>query len=776
MRKPLLNVICALVLGFAAMPQVCAADAELEVGEKRDQARELLSEGINEARTGRYKEAALRFRDAILLDPENRLVYEFYLAVGDRYLLQLSERAELEDVLKDLLRRANIYKRELRYKREYQDLLIDKLTKTEEERLVATQELVAIGPRAVPALLELMDSDDEDEARVYARAAITRMRHRAVLPLIAALDSGDERIVLGAVVSLSDISDSRALPRLQQLLLQDSQSETVKRVTQNSINVIANTIGLDVVEPASVLWFGEALRYFRDTGDVHDEMIANESIIWNWNAESGKLEYEFVPSYAWNELRAEQILFQAASFYPDYAAYMPLMAASLAGQIVEADLRVQLARERTIPAQHPEEETAELKERQEALEEMVDRVIMFGSEHLCRAVQQSVVSERYDVANHIMQVLQDEWLARPGDILPGADDGLTGEKAGTVLVAALDHPERTIAYQAAITLAHLDPNLQFFGADKVIPLLSQAVGEWGMKVVLLVEPDYRHRNAGRRALLEKGFLVATAKDGFEAMQRLRETPVKDAIIIAGDMIPQLKNEYGGLIDVPEQAPNTLIQELKKNDRLADIPIFVSLPENEALAVDIQNAFTGSVTGFVNRPYNGVEMSGSIDAATADADMPSLNRFLREDISLRAATALASIDHEHTFYNLQADQILEALLGTLQARSDLIRIEALKALGHSGASEVTPQITDVYENLDGELKVPLRKAFIYAIGLLDPSTDAAQAILTEALKHEDRGVRLEAARAVGRATGLATEDLNTFQKNQRLNVLSPGAGK
>ncbi len=773
MRISLLNMLCLL---FLAVYGVQVQASEIGVGEPEDQARELLSEAINEARVGRYKEAAIRARDALKLDPENRLLYEFYLAVGDRYMLKLSERAELEDVMKEILRRAHIYKKDLRYTRQYQELLITKLTKTEEERLVATRELVAIGPRAIPALLALMKSGQEDDSRVYARAAITHMRHRAVLPLIAALDSSDERIVLGSIVSLSDIGDVRSLARLQQLLIEEGTSETVRRVCNNAIKVISATLGTADIEPASVLYFGNALRYFRDGGDVRDEMIANESLVWDWNSEKKELEYARVPNYAWNELMAEQTLFKAASYYPDYAAYMPLLAASLAGQIVETDLRVQLAKERTTPVEHPEEAAAALDERKKALEEMIDRVIMFGSEHLCRAVQQSVVSERYDVANFIMRTLQDHWLARAKEILPGEKDGLAGDKAGTVLVAALDHPERTIAYQAAITLAHLDPNLQFFGADKVIPLLSQAVGEWGMKVVLLVEPDYRHRNAGRRALLEKGFLVATAKDGFEAMQRLQETPVKDAIIIAGDMIPTLRNEHGGIINVPEQRPDTLIEKLKASPRLAGMPVFISLPEQDALAVEIQNAFDGKVTGFVKRPYNGVEMGGAIDTATADAEMPSLNRFLREDISLRAATSLASINNEHTFYDLQSDAIISALLGTLAARSDVIRIEALKALGHSGSQGSIEQINDVYNTLDGEMSVPLRVAFVYAIGLLDPTTESSQAILAKALKHDDRSVRKEAASAVGRASGLNTSDLNTFQSNQRLNVLAPGNGQ
>ncbi|NRA39460.1 MAG: hypothetical protein HRU15_15070, partial [Planctomycetes bacterium] len=575
---------------------------ELNAAEKNDQIRELLSEGVNEYRTGRYAEAALRFTDALKLEPESKEAYEFLLAAGDSLVLRMQERAELEEVLKDILRRAHIYKRELRYTRKYQDLLIKKLHGSEIERQVATLELVAIGPRVIPALLDLMDSEREGDARVYARVVITRMRHRAVLPLIAALNAEDERIILSSMTSLSDIGDARALARLQQILIEERSSDTVKRVASNAIKVIAAHSGSGHVEPASVLYFSDALRYFRDGGDVRDELVANESLIWNWDAEAKELKFTRVPNYAWNELMTEQLLFQAAAFYPDYASYQPLLAAALAGQVVENELRIELAKERTIPAAYKEEESAALLERQKALEEIVDRIVMFGSEHLCRSVQQSIVSERYDVASFTMRVLQDEWLARAGDILPGSLDGLAGSKAGTVLVAALDHPERTIAYQAAITLAHLDPNLQFFGADKVIPLLSSAVGEWGMKVILLVEPDYRHRNAGRRALLNKGYLVATAKDGFEAMQRLQETPIKDAIIIAGDMIPQLRNETGGLINVAEQRPDTLIEKIKENPRFANVPIFISLPEDGKFAVEIQNAFDGKVTEFMKRPY------------------------------------------------------------------------------------------------------------------------------------------------------------------------------
>ena len=41
------------------------------------------------------------------------------------------------------------------------------------------------------------------------------------------------------------------------------------------------------------------------------------------------------------------------------------------------------------------------------------------------------------------------------------------------------------------------------------------------------------RNSAKEQLQKAGYMVSTAVDGFEAMQRLEETPVKDAIIISG---------------------------------------------------------------------------------------------------------------------------------------------------------------------------------------------------------------------------------------------------
>ncbi len=612
------------------------------------------------------------------------------------------------------------------------------------------------------------------------------------MTLTEALNAKDARQVASVAAVLADIADPRPLPKLKQLLDSKDADDTAKRVVANAVAAIAARNGIADVATADKLYFLEALRYFRGGDLVRDEMVSNESLMWRWDeskeSASQKLTYVRVPRYAWNELMAEGLLFAGIENYTAFTAYQPLLAATLAAQDVEASRRVRIAKERTTPIENADESLDAISERVTALAEMNLRVKMFGAEHLMRAVQESIVSERYDVATYLMRLLQDRSLAHPEATLPiGA---LTADKAGTPLVAALDHTDKMVRYQAAITLAHLDPTLKFFNAEKVIPTLADAVGEWGNRVVLVVDQDYRQRNVAREQLQSKGYRVYAVQDGFEAMQRLEESPIKDAIVIAGDLIPTVRDSHGGIIDVDEQKADTLVAKLAKDWRSEHTPVFISLPDNPELAAKIQKAFDGkgNVKGFIQKPFNSVDMAGQIDAAVKASELPNANREDAEDISLRAAIALQQPDPTRTQYDLS--KAATALATTLEARSDIIRIEALKALGHAAAGGAGSEsvkgmigkVTDVYGTQDAQLKPNLRAAWLYAIGMLNPSTDPAVAILAKALKFEDAdaasqlSVRTAAAEAVGHAGTISNDLIFKYQHQQRLDVRAPGAGK
>ena len=761
-----------------------------------DQIRELLAEGVKEFHAGRFADAAKSFHDVLLQHPEEKLCYEFYLAAGDGLLVLMEERDELREVLKDILRQSRIYQKALRHDDKYLGLLIDKLEKSEEERLVATNELVAVGPIAVPLLVARMNDNRQDDMRVYCRIVLTRMGYRAVIPLSEALNAKDERVVTSVAAVLADIGDPRPLPKLKQLLDSKDASDTTKKVVANTVAAIGARNGINEIATADKLYFLEALRYFRGGDLVRDEMVSNESLVWRWDESkevvNQKLSYVRAPRYAWKELIGESLLFAGIQYYPAFTGYQPLLAAILAAQDVEANKRVRLSKERTTPVQHPDEAADAIAERVAALSEMSLRVRMFGADHLMRAVQESIVTDRFDVAVYLMRLLQDRALAKPETTLPTA--GLAADKTGTALVAALDHSDKMVRYQAAITLAHLDPALKFFNADKVVPILADAVGEWGNRVVLVVDQDYRQRNVAREQLQGKGFRVFAVQDGFEAMQRLEESPIKDAIVIAGDLIPTVRDEHGGIINVDEQRADTLVDKLAKDWRSEKTPVFISLPDNPELAAKIQKAFDGkaNIKGFIQKPFNSVDMAGQIDAAVAKSDLPNANREDAEEVSLRAAIALQQPDPTRTQYDLA--KAAEALLKTLEARTDTIRLQTLVALGHAAMAPngdavkaLIGKVTDVYGTQDAQLKPDLRAAWLYAIGQLNPTTDASVAILLKALQFTysegdaalaaaaQLRVRTAAADAVGHAA-IPNEVLYKYQLQQRLDVRAQGAGK
>ncbi|GDY13560.1 hypothetical protein LBMAG53_24380 [Planctomycetota bacterium] len=795
----------ALIAGLALVPAMMALPAILvsvpsltaaEGGDRNlplpDQIRDLLAEGVRQYRIGRYGDSANTFRKAVQLEPEHRLVYEFYLACGEPLLLAMEAKNELDDVLKDLRRRANIYRKDLHSDPKYIELMISKLNEGEDVRIAAQYELIAIGPRAVPHLVAKIGDNRQDNLRVSSRIVLTRMGYRAVLPLIAALDSSDQRLVATVAAVLADIGDPRARPALKRVAEHPEGDATTKQVAANALAEIARRSGADATAEPQALYLAEALRYFRGGEAIRDEVVANESLVWRWvesqaGGPAAQLTSVKVARYAWNELIAEELLHLGMRAFPTHAPFQPLLAAVLAAQAAEAENRGILAKESTTPANGPDERSDAIAERIAALAELPDRIRMAGPERLYRAFDLCVRSERYDAAALILRLLQDKALAQPARHLPGS--GLPLEKAGSSLVAALEHPEKLVRYEAAITLGHLDPAAEFTNRGKVVTALADAVGESGLRVVLVVDPDFRSRNQARAILQARGFHATTAADGHACLQRLRETPIVDAIIISGELLPTLRGAHGEAIDVPEQTAPGLVGLLRSDTRTAGTPIFISLPEHPELAIRVKAGFeakagapaAGKPIEFLAKPFVSEAVAGALDLALRDAQAPQANRDLAESLALRAALALAQPDPERTGLDLPA--AVPALILTLENRRNELRIAACQALSviarHPAGSGVVKaqaeKLCALYTLQDNELPAAVRAALIGAIGVADPTLPAAVQILRRALKHDDLSVRSAAHLAIGHAERIDDELLSDLQRQQRLDVRSPGSG-
>ena len=203
-----------------------------------EQIRELLSEGVKEYRIGRRVEAAVTLRRALSLNPSDRLLYQFYLSVGDELMHEMMEDGELKDVVKEIWGSAYFYRQQLRRDDRYINKLVSLLgeEQSEKTRLAATRELIAVGPLAAPFLVEKLADKRAGEFKVFARIVLTRMGYRAVLPLIESLNAADPGLQEAVVKVLKDIADARALPKLVQLRDDPNTGASLKMVCERAVS------------------------------------------------------------------------------------------------------------------------------------------------------------------------------------------------------------------------------------------------------------------------------------------------------------------------------------------------------------------------------------------------------------------------------------------------------------------------------------------------------------------------------------------------------------
>jgi hypothetical protein len=206
--------------------------------------------------------------------------------------------------------------------------LVDKAINGEfDAQRKADMELAArSGDYAVPYLLPALG--DPDTKKVTAAIfALHYIGGEAVLPLAAAMDSGDARLRGYAAVVLGDLRDPRGLPALRRAVERDAD-EGVKAKAAESIRKIRG----DGVEQAVVSYTRLGQRYFEhNPGAISEpDQVHN---LWRWEGE-GLVRLE-VPAGLWPYALAEQHAHAALKLQPDFLPARSLLVRSLLAMIVQ---------------------------------------------------------------------------------------------------------------------------------------------------------------------------------------------------------------------------------------------------------------------------------------------------------------------------------------------------------------------------------------------------------------------------------------------------------
>jgi HEAT repeat protein len=108
----------------------------------------------------------------------------------------------------------------------------------------------------------------------------------------------------------------------------------------------------------------------------------------------------------------------------------------------------------------------------------------------------------------------------------------------------------------------------------------------------------------------------------------------------------------------------------------------------------------------------------------------------------------------------------ALLKELKSKNPRTRMAAAEELGHKGsvrAADVKDAVPVLFELLKKEKNAGARRAFILALGKMDPEPQTAVPVFTAALKEKDAGVRVAAATSLARLGPDANEAVPALEE-------------
>ncbi|MFQ5655211.1 MAG: HEAT repeat domain-containing protein, partial [Planctomycetota bacterium] len=280
--------IAALVLGLAL---VFTADLGAQI---RPDLERLLDEGLSLAQQDRLDEASKVFEKALLLDPTSEEALEWVERVGLHHLFKVirsgsdSLASQMGTLIRlttiETKRRSSEPERIAEVLQEY--FMTDDVMKKYKLLMTSVSEH---GVYLIPGIVERLGEPEQD-LRVRAIRALTRISDDAVMPLTRVLHHPDPRVVLGAIASLQKIKNPAAVPSLK-WVAESSDDMIIRQAALDVARAIAPRIS---EESAYGLLQMQAKRFYSDSGYMsrtyHDAVI--------WELKDGALSFRNVHSWA----------------------------------------------------------------------------------------------------------------------------------------------------------------------------------------------------------------------------------------------------------------------------------------------------------------------------------------------------------------------------------------------------------------------------------------------------------------------------------------------
>ena len=680
-----------------------------------------------EEKRKRFEEARIALEKVLSMKPEAALARELRNRVKEQVitLVFLEAPQQTLDTLKAFLRVAEAGRREWLRDHDRIGRLIVDLTAGEFDKMwVSIHKLRGAGQHAVPQLFEKLKTADRD-TRTTISMALIASGEPVVLPLGQALKMDDDNIKQEVIFILGQIGDARALPPLA-AVARGYNNPAVKNDAREAIEKI---VGGAPLKSAEVYYLDQADAYYKKRFDVL-QRAADDYVIWGWEPEDHKIVGRKVPEYAFYLEMAEKLCYEAITlnehfddayslllciYYQQLHTYNNLLAAAEKSQDVLTKAEV-----------------ASLGARRARIVEILRTATAIGKQNVYGALNLALSDGNVAVAVSCADTLRQ--LGSSADlpvIAVGSKRRESAEviAAGDPLVAALESKNKLVRYHAAAALAAFGDR-DFKGMKKVIPILSDALGERGVRVVMVADSDIQVINQLKGDLKDDGYIVDIAHDPRDALNVAYAVPMKDALIIDASF---------------RKTIDTFLVDF----RSSNVPII--LLTTEANANEAKAVYQDKVNGFVSKPVKMAELKSVLFTAFIDVE-ENAGKSLALGMNYLAAKTLANVDVNTTV--LPMKDAVAALVAALEL-PDEVRLEAMKALGNiaPGGETAGLGLITVAANTGNSLGARIAALeTLTAIAIKHGGTTKSVTDLSEKLLlDEDPTIRSAAGRLIGSAT-------------------------
>jgi hypothetical protein len=355
------------------------------------------------------------------------------------------------------------------------------------------------GELAIPFMIDVLRDPNKRAMLPTIRRAMRDMGQIGLNPLVAATEMRDWDTLTTVVGVLGELGYPGAAPYIARLLESQDTPPPVKAVASEALARLGTSA------KASDLFYDLGEKFYYDSASVVDDKRWPNSNVWYWG-ENG-LERKEVPHEIWGDIMAMRAC--------EYTL-------KLGGSRSDDALGLWLAANYKREAELPEGQTDTTRPENYPAGHYWG--VSGGARYLEAALARAIKDRNAAVAFRAVRSLQ----------------GIVGQSnlnanAANPLVLATQFPDRKVRFESAFALAAAMPTAPFEGAQRVVPLLAEALAQTGQPSVVVVAPSQDEVNKLVDALKGVGFAAAGASTAEGAASGAVTLPAVDVILVTDDL-------------------------------------------------------------------------------------------------------------------------------------------------------------------------------------------------------------------------------------------------